>query len=69
MVLWEERLKNFRSIRRGFGEVVREIEQGSRVRDLQVRYLPYSELERHREAIARFGQGMKPIEALARTLV
>jgi hypothetical protein len=26
-------------------------------------------LERHREAIARFGQGMKPIEALARRLV
>lgn len=41
----------------------------SRVSDLQVRYLPYSELERHREAIARFGQGMKPIEALARRLV
>lgn len=41
----------------------------SRVRDLQVRYLPYSQLERHREAIARFGQGMKPIEALARRLI
>ena len=27
--LWEERLKNFRSIRRGIGEVVREIESGS----------------------------------------
>ena len=27
--LWEERLKNFRSIRRGIGEVVREIEQGT----------------------------------------
>ncbi len=27
--LWEERLKNFRSIRRGIGEVVREIEAGS----------------------------------------
>ena len=27
--LWEERLKNFRSIRRGIGQVVREIEAGS----------------------------------------
>lgn len=27
--LWEERLKNFRSIRRGIGQVVREIENGS----------------------------------------
>lgn len=27
--LWEERLKNFRSIRRGIAEVVREIEEGS----------------------------------------
>jgi hypothetical protein len=27
--LWEERLKNFRSIKRGIAEVVREIEEGS----------------------------------------
>ena len=27
--LWEERLKNFRSIRRGIEQVVREIEKGS----------------------------------------
>lgn len=27
--LWEERLKNFRSIRRGIGQIVREIERGS----------------------------------------
>jgi type II restriction enzyme len=39
-----------------------------RVRDLQVRYLSYGDLERHRESMARFGQGMKPIEALARML-
>lgn len=38
------------------------------VRDLQMRYLPYGELERHREAMARFGQGLRPIEAIARTL-
>ena len=40
----------------------------SRVADLQVRFLPYGELERHRDAIARFGQGMRPIEALAKIL-
>jgi type II restriction enzyme len=40
----------------------------SRVTDLEVRYLPYSELEKHRDAIVRFGTGMKPIEALARSL-
>lgn len=27
--LWAERLKNFRSIRRGIGQVVREIEAGT----------------------------------------
>ena len=27
--LWEERLKNFRSIRRGIGQVVRDIEAGT----------------------------------------
>lgn len=40
----------------------------SRVSDLAVRYLPYSELERHREAMARFGSGVKAIEAVARSL-
>ncbi|GLC28163.1 hypothetical protein rosag_46760 [Roseisolibacter agri] len=41
----------------------------SRVSDLRVRYLPYGELERHRETMARFGTGMKAVEAVARTLV
>lgn len=40
----------------------------SRVADLRVRYLPYGELARHRESVARFGSGMKGIDALARTL-
>jgi type II restriction enzyme len=40
-----------------------------RVRDLEVRYLPYSELEKHRDAMARFGAGLKAIEAVARSLV
>jgi len=40
----------------------------SRVRDLQVRFLPYGELEKHREAMARFGVGMKAVEAVARSL-
>lgn len=40
----------------------------SRVSDLKVRYLPYGELELHREAMARFGTGMKAVEAVARTL-
>jgi len=41
----------------------------SRVADLQVRYLPYGELERHRESAARFGQGLYAVEQLSRTLV
>lgn len=40
----------------------------SRVADLQVRFLPYGEFERHREAIARFGSGMKGIQAISRIL-
>lgn len=40
----------------------------SRVADLQVRYLPYGELERNREAIARFGTGIKGIHAISRVL-
>ena len=40
----------------------------SRIADLHVRYLPYSELSTHREAIARFGRGLRPVEQLARDL-
>ena len=40
----------------------------TRVADLGVRYLPYGELERHRESMARFGHGIKAIEAIARNL-
>lgn len=40
-----------------------------RVSDLGVRFLPYGELGRHREAIARFGEGLKAIHAIARPLV
>jgi type II restriction enzyme len=35
---------------------------------LYLRYLPYGELEKHRESIARFGSGLKPIQAIARDL-
>lgn len=40
----------------------------ARVRDLRVRFLPYRALEEHREVMARFGSGLKAIEAVARTL-
>ncbi len=38
------------------------------ISSLHVRYVPYGELERNRDAIARFGTGLKGIEAVARTL-
>lgn len=41
----------------------------SRVGNLNVRFLPYSELEKNREVMARFGQGLKAIEAVAQRLV
>lgn len=39
------------------------------VRDLRMRFLPYSELERNRQAMARFGEGLKAVEAVSRTLI
>jgi type II restriction enzyme len=39
-----------------------------RVADLTLMYVPYGELSRHREAMARFGEGIRPLEAVARTL-
>ncbi len=41
----------------------------SRVGELDLRYLPYSELRGHREAIARFGSGLKGLLAIARPIV
>lgn len=41
----------------------------SRIADLKVRYLAYGELKSNREAIARFGQGMKPMQSITRELV
>lgn len=40
----------------------------SRVSDLQVRFISYGDLAKHRGEIARFGEGMKAIEAIARRL-
>ena len=40
----------------------------SRVSELGIRYLPYSELETHREAMIRFGSGLKPLLAASQRL-
>ncbi len=39
------------------------------IADLHVRFLPYGELERNREAMARFGEGLKAIQAVARVIL
>jgi type II restriction enzyme len=39
------------------------------VAELRLRFLPYGELEKHREMMARFGEGLKAIEAVAKQLV
>jgi type II restriction enzyme len=38
------------------------------VAELGIRCLPYGELKAHRDAIARFGSGLKPIPAISRSL-
>lgn len=38
----------------------------ARVQDMKVRFLPYGALKEHRAAMARFGSGLKAIEAIAR---
>jgi type II restriction enzyme len=38
------------------------------IANLEVRFLPYSELDKHREAIARFGEGMKALRAISRPM-
>jgi type II restriction enzyme len=39
-----------------------------RIADLKVRFLPYGDLERNRAAMARFGTGLKAVEAVARVM-
>ncbi|OYZ23556.1 MAG: type II restriction endonuclease [Bdellovibrio sp. 28-41-41] len=39
------------------------------IRELQARYLPYNELLKHKEAMGRFGQGLKAIEAVSKLLI
>ncbi|ANA35742.1 Type II restriction enzyme [Ralstonia mannitolilytica] len=40
----------------------------SRVAELGIRYVPYTSLSEHRANIARFGAGIKPMEAIAKAL-
>ena len=40
----------------------------SKINDLKLRYLSYGDLKANREAMARFGHGMKAVEAIARSL-
>lgn len=40
----------------------------SRVSDLNIRYLPYSQLKEHRQPIARFGAGIKPLMEISQQL-
>jgi len=39
-----------------------------RIGDLAVKFLPYSALEQNRESMARFGEGLKAVDAVARAL-
>lgn len=40
----------------------------SRVSELGIRYLPYSQLQQHREAMGRFGSGLKPVLEISQLL-
>lgn len=52
------------------GEVEQQLRRPAfmRVSDMNIRYLPYSELRQHRESIARFGSGIKPLLEISQTL-
>ncbi len=52
------------------GEVAQQLKRPafSRVSELGIRYLPYSQLEQHRAAIGRFGSGIKPLLEISQLL-
>jgi type II restriction enzyme len=39
-----------------------------KISELHIKYLPYGELDRNRESMARFGEGLKAIEAISKNL-
>ena len=41
----------------------------SRVADMKVRFIPYGELRTNKEALVRFGSGMKGVQAISKDLV
>ncbi len=51
-------------------EVRRQLQRPAfrRIGELKVRWVPYGELERNREAMARFGAGTKALDAVARPI-
>jgi type II restriction enzyme len=52
------------------GEVRKQLARPAfqRVDELAVKYLPYGALEQNRESMARFGEGLKAVDAVARSL-
>lgn len=52
------------------GEVAQQLRRPAfmRVAELGIRYLPYSELRMHREAMSRFGVGLKPLIGISQLL-
>jgi type II restriction enzyme len=40
----------------------------SRVKELDLRFLPYTELDQHRSQMARFGTGLKAVQAISKSL-
>ena len=61
---WSPRMSGERDVR---AQLIRPA--FSSIGHLNLRYIPYRELRENREAIARFGTGMKAIHALSRALV
>lgn len=53
------------------GEVLAQLKRPafSRVADMKLRYLPYGELDRNRETLARFGSGIKGIHSISKLLL
>lgn len=53
-----------------YEDVLKQLQRPAfqKVSELKVRFLPYKEFEQHREAMARFGEGLKAIEAIAKVV-
>lgn len=62
----DERLKAFRSIRRGVQKVVQDIKTAIKSHNVEIRYILFSDLRQHCDALCKFGESKEILKKIAK---